>query len=381
MATNKKASSPAAKVAKAPAKKPAKVAKAPAKKPAKAPAKKPTPTSDPKLRATDKKPQGWRVPLDDLHHATPYAVEERGDTVWLLGHTALVVTRVAEASPWKVALPPIDFARAHAATATLFYAFVEEADEVWAIDVEARRVWGATLPASSWRPELFVCAGVLVAQRGGLLAAFDADTGAPLWSRTLASDDAQIVAAASGEGLLLHFVTDALLLRLDWRTGETQLSRAGLESGWFVGDAGEGRVLLGRDGELVLVEAREGGATLWKATAVEPACALDGRGRVLAFRDVTRRGSKTESKLAALDLRTGVAVWTTQVNAFPHPPKVVGDRAFLARGGKVLALRLDDGAPSTLAPAQALLGTGVGRLYVWGSASSRTDVLALDSLG
>ena len=380
MASSKKTSSRAAKVAK----EPAKVAKAPAKRPAKvakAPAKKPAPTSDPKrgVRATGKKPERWSVPLGDLHHASPYAVEERGDTVWLLGHTALVVTRVAEASPWKVALPPIDFARAHAATAARFYAFVEEANEVWAIDVEARRVWGVTLPASSWRPELFVRAGVLVAQRGGLLAAFDADTGAPLWSRTLAAEDAQLVAASSDEGLLLHLVTEGLLLRLDWSTGETRLSRAGLETGWFVGDAGEGRVLLGRDGELVLVEAREGGATLWKVTGVEPACALDARGRVLVFRDVTRQGSKTESKLAAIDLRTGVAVWTTQVDVFPHPPKVVGGRAFLARGGKILALALEDGAPSTFATARALLGTGAGRLYVWGSASSRTDVLALDS--
>lgn len=48
-----------------------------------------------------------------------------------------------------------------------------------------------------------------------------------------------------------------------------------------------------------------------------------------------------------------------------------------ARSSRRLAL--EDGAPSTFATARALLGTGVGRLYVWGSASSRTDVLALDS--
>ncbi|MBK6462434.1 MAG: PQQ-binding-like beta-propeller repeat protein [Myxococcales bacterium] len=330
------------------------------------------------MRATGKKPERWSVPLGDLHHASPYAVEERGDTVWLLGHTALVVTRVAEASPWKVALPPIDFARAHAATAALFYAFVEEANEVWAIDVEARRVWGVTLPASSWRPELFVRAGVLVAQRGGLLVAFDADTGAPLWSRTLAAEDAQLVASSSDEGLLLHLVTEGLLLRLDWSTGETRLSRAGLETGWFVGDAGEGRVLLGRDGELVLVEARggrhalegHGGGARVRARRPRSGARVPRRHPPGLEDRVEARGHRPSHRRGRVDhLGRRLPASAEGRGRSRLPGSRRQDPRARPRGRRAEHLRDGPRAP----------GDGRRAALRVGSASSRTDVLALDS--
>lgn len=315
----------------------------------------------------------WSVPIGAIRGASPYAVREVGNVVWILAHTALVAAdrenpaRRAEIFPCEEG-GARTFTRAHAVGDGRFYAVVEGDDgqEVWAVDPDGTCAWAATLPEDAWGPELLASGGRLLVQRGAGIVALDARSGTRLWASTLAGPDARACAALASEGLLVVVADDVeRLVLLDSATGEVR-STTPCPDAWQIADAGGGKVLLGGDGGLHLVDIAREGPPLWTDPRATPPFALDGRGHVLVHRDVRKESARQHrATLSAIDLRTGASVWETRVDLFSRMPIVVGDRVFLQGNRELVALSLVDGALTPECPAHAALGGGRDRLYAW----------------
>ncbi len=226
------------------------------------------------------------------------------------------------------------------------YAYGRKGD-LYAIDaVTGAQRWAVDLSSGEYSeenryPSPAEMDGVLyTATFDGAVVALDAQTGDVIWQRTIANQRLTSSTTAA-VGALYQLSLDGAMLALDPATGDTLWESSGSVAFQDLAPAvGDGQLFIGDlDGALVAIDATTG-ETVWIS---EPMLVH----RVAAYRDGVVYVSCDDGSFKALDANSGEILWTTDPQDGQALNPLVTPNAFIATNqeGPLQALDLTTGVP------------------------------------
>ena len=257
---------------------------------------------------------------------------------------------------------------------------------LFALDLEGREIWKASIAPDSFTSPLLIADGALIAASGkGQLRAYDPATGKEKWSYEVGGSvqgtPNRIDLPGGKKGVMAISSSDGVIHAVDLETGMGAWKTPGVERCDGSAGVGGGRIVMGSCASALHVYSMDkaekitdiplggdnqiaggvalSGMTAFAGTRSGKFCAIDVGGAKMLWTNADNQGESfmtpavgersavfgsDDGKVYALDRGTGAKLWAFDTGNRPSSPVLAGGRVVVASGGALFLLDLQTGA-------------------------------------